>query len=802
MFRSHRTTSLVEQLEPRQMLSGSSLLSELSQYAQNPLLLAAPSNYSVELAGGDQGDIFSFTGQNDGRLHVQASSGDVRLEILNSLGRRIKSAVGSASIRVKPGKVFYVKALADDAQGVELSFRNEPRDDYGNDTPDALDLMLGNRVSKARGGKINYAGDTDVFVFDATRTAPLTVSMLSNVRQGLDVQMSVYDGEGNLLMQSLAGEGQASALASLTMEAGERYYIVASGGEETTGRYRLVVQAPQDEHGNTADTATQLALRNMLASAAGRINYGEDVDFFSYTAPQSGTLVLSVNAASYGLDTMVRVYDAEGNIVGQDDDGGPGLSSRMLLSVEQDQTYHIEVYSYGLTTGLYRVGAQLEPLPSPDNDPSNPLPDIDSGVPADAQPGATVSARVVEVDGLTQLWVCGTNGNDVITISQIGQTIRVTSSAGAQNFSGAFDSVQVFAFAGNDVVRVDHTVAVTSMLYGDSGNDQLFAAGGAAYLYGGSGDDLLVSVGTSAQRLYGGAGLDSFWFDAADTVSDADAAETAANALHRIGEFYQPYTTNPSSGSYIPLTIAGQNFQDPVATASASGWRNYSDRALFVNGPQYNDIQQGAIGDCYYLAALAGVAATDPQAITQMIAPMGDGTYAVRFFDRGNEVYVRVDADLPISSYGLTYADLSPSGEIWVAIAEKAYAHFRSGRNSYSSLNGGWMAEPLTQITNRVSGTYWIGSSATTLYNYLRTSLEAGHPTTIGSNYNAASPVIGSHAYTVLSVETDANGQWVTVYNPWGVDGVSYDSNRNDGVLRLPINTVLANYSAVIINMA
>ena len=54
---------------------------------------------------------------------------------------------------------------------------------------------------------------------------------------------------------------------------------------------------------------------------------------------------------------------------------------------------------------------------------------------------------------------------------------------------------------------------------------------------------------------------------------------------------------------------------------------------LFVNGAAYTDVNQGGLGDCYFLASLAEVALKNPSAITSMFIVNGDGTYTVRFYN-------------------------------------------------------------------------------------------------------------------------------------------------------------------------
>ncbi|KPK80688.1 MAG: hypothetical protein AMJ81_11565, partial [Phycisphaerae bacterium SM23_33] len=288
-----------------------------------------------------------------------------------------------------------------------------------------------------------------------------------------------------------------------------------------------------------------------------------------------------------------------------------------------------------------------------------------------------------------------------------------------------------------------------------------------------------------------------------DTILDASPAETAAGSVHVITKFYQPYTDSASDSDYVSLEIAGQDLRDPTITSSASGYSDFSSQPVFADGPEYEDIRQGAVGDCYLLASLASLAQFDPGIIQQMVAPLGDGTFAVRFYRNGESVYVRVDGDLPVRSTGLlAYASLSRDGEMWVPLVEKAYTYFRYGQNSYSSIGGGWMSVVYAEVTNQASGVKWVSGTESELYEYLRSHMDAGHALTMGSCSTAPAPIIGSHAYMVNSVQATDSGYFVTVYNPWGCDGKSWDANYSDGLLTLSMEQVLQSFSAICVCMA
>jgi hypothetical protein len=143
---------------------------------------------------------------------------------------------------------------------------------------------------------------------------------------------------------------------------------------------------------------------------------------------------------------------------------------------------------------------------------------------------------------------------------------------------------------------------------------------------------------------------------------------------------------------------------------------------LFVNGASYADIDQGGVGDCYYLTALAETALKQPGILTvnqakSMFIDNLDGTYTVRFYhNNGKREYVTVDLMLPASTAGyFRYANrdlgkkvADAGNELWVALAEKAYAQLnesdwigQSGRNSYQGLTVGYAGKAFTHVTGR-----------------------------------------------------------------------------------------------------
>jgi hypothetical protein len=200
------------------------------------------------------------------------------------------------------------------------------------------------------------------------------------------------------------------------------------------------------------------------------------------------------------------------------------------------------------------------------------------------------------------------------------------------------------------------------------------------------------------------------------------------------------------------------------------------------------------VGDCYYLATLAAVARTDPSVIRQSVADLGDGTYVVQFCTPsgsngtgGGKVYVRVSGDLPVNFVGgLAYAKLGAQNSLWVAIMEKAYTFFRRGAGTYVSIDGGWMDEVFSSLGKSYTD-LWNPSSADALLAQIQQDLADGDAVTWATAYIPPSiPLVGGHAYTVVAVVTDPQGNrtGLRLRNPWGVDGAGNDG-ANDGYVTI-----------------
>ena len=385
------------------------------------------------------------------------------------------------------------------------------------------------------------------------------------------------------------------------------------------------------------------------------------------------------------------------------------------------------------------------------------------------------------------LQINGTTGSDNITVSQSGNVFTIKNGLWSTTVTGTFTKLVVKGLGGTDSINLDASITENADIYGGagndtltggSGNDRIFAGAGNNVVNGGAGNDTIITVGSNSDTVNGGAGTDSYWMDSSTTevITDLSAVEKAAKHEHRISGFIGGVST----------TLNGQSFAEPATTNASMVYKNFSTMPLFSEkGPSVDDINQGYVGDCWYLSSLASVAKVNPDKISQSVVDLGDGTYAVQFTRNGQNVFSRVDGNLATwSGNSVAYANVKNSqgnSALWVAIMEKAMTQFMGTTASYKNIDGGWMSVAYDSM-GLSERNIW-ASSATDLVTQLNTALAANKAVTLGiGSVQAGAPLIGGHAYTVDHLNKDDKGNVVsiTLRNPWGVDGAGNDG-KNDG---------------------
>jgi Calpain family cysteine protease/RTX calcium-binding nonapeptide repeat (4 copies) len=382
--------------------------------------------------------------------------------------------------------------------------------------------------------------------------------------------------------------------------------------------------------------------------------------------------------------------------------------------------------------------------------------------------------------------------------------------------------VRMFGLGGADTmnggngreVMTGNTGADT--LKGNGGNDKLNGGVGNDVLVGGDGDDVL-NAGAGDNRLIGGAGIDAMnslsgndtiiaidagttdtialgegtdivWRDLIEGSTDAVDGMSAEDVINDVDGFDNEGADTTLDGDQIPLP-------DPL---SGDVYERFVNRPLFSDeGPSVFDINQGVLGDCYYLAAIGAATYSDPDVIRARVADFGDGTYGVHL----GENYYRVDNRLVVDKPGdqrTAYVSLGEKGSVWATVMEKAFCHHRMQLDSYQSIEGGFSYDVFVEAFQSPDAQQvWFNHDSTDQLTPEQHSaviiemMEGGYAPTLGVDFAVdGTGLLSAHQYVVLDYNLNVFGlvESIRVYNPWGIDGVAPTSgDPNDGIITVTL---------------
>jgi hypothetical protein len=124
------------------------------------------------------------------------------------------------------------------------------------------------------------------------------------------------------------------------------------------------------------------------------------------------------------------------------------------------------------------------------------------------------------------------------------------------------------------------------------------------------------------------------------------------------------------------------------------------DAQLFVDGIDANDVQQGGLGTCYFLSAIAAITEF-PSIIKDLLFKTKNtsenGVYEIVMFIDGDWMIVPVDDYFPVEADTGSLKFTRANGkELWVILLEKAWAKVNGG---YLNISGGNTVHSLFTLT-------------------------------------------------------------------------------------------------------
>ena len=202
-----------------------------------------------------------------------------------------------------------------------------------NDPPDPFlkKVSMGKRVCPHKIHTIRFAADK-VFV----------INLMSD---DFDAFLRIEDGKGNLLAVNDDGGNKLNSLALFTSPKKDNFRVIVSAFDRRPGAYTLSIKpAP----GNITFARSGLLLQKSDIQNV-KLQKGKSyiINLKSAILPDNNTLQ---------FDTLLKVNDASGKKLAEDDDGGEDLNSRLSFTAPNSATYQIVVTSYeGNEKGFYQL---------------------------------------------------------------------------------------------------------------------------------------------------------------------------------------------------------------------------------------------------------------------------------------------------------------------------------------------------------------------------------------------------------------------------------------------------------------
>ncbi len=252
---------------------------------------------------------------------------------------------------------------------------------------------------------------------------------------------------------------------------------------------------------------------------------------------------------------------------------------------------------------------------------------------------------------------------------------------------------------------------------------------------------------------------------------EAAASATIRTQYHRKGHELAPLTKTYFDTEESTLPGLVKAFRASLSRISAG----LKSPLFQAEGPTLVGCKQGAIGDCYLVAATGAVLVRDPQVIVKMIqVDPSNLDYRVSYPD-GIQVAVQPYTQGELALGGGAFRD-----GLWLRVLEKAWARRRaelSGKadetTAYADVigHGGVTRTVAEAMTGHAFRGYRLGDSkggpnvtVDDLRNAIKDAVQAKRIMVTGITKTSVPGLSSKHAYTILGY--DSTSDLITVWNP------------------------------------
>ncbi|KAL6461895.1 hypothetical protein MHYP_G00300400 [Metynnis hypsauchen] len=252
-----------------------------------------------------------------------------------------------------------------------------------------------------------------------------------------------------------------------------------------------------------------------------------------------------------------------------------------------------------------------------------------------------------------------------------------------------------------------------------------------------------------------------------------------AQCLSKKALFSDP--TFPAAPESLGFNLLGPNSDKAKGVVWKRPKEIVQDPKFIVSGATKADINQGELGDCWLMAAIASLT-LDPDILARVIHSEQNfeenyaGIFHFQLWQYGQWVDVVIDDLLPTRNGKLVFVHSLDKNEFWSALLEKAYAKVNG---SYEALKGGSATEGFEDFTGGIAERYELTKAPSNLFNIMKRALSRGSllSTSISASADQTEALtkeqlVKTHAYSITAAEEVHVGghlvQLVRLRNPWG----------------------------------
>lgn len=205
------------------------------------------------------------------------------------------------------------------------------------------------QVGETQRHNLHVEGDYDLVYFAAQEGATYVIET-SNLGRHIDTIIHLYGEEGNELASDDDGGDQfwASRLWWTATEEGTLYIAIHDFGDNEAGpgtSYDISLspgeafEIDEYEPDNSRPGANEIAVGEPQTH---NLHIAADRDWVCFEAEEGMTYVIETSNLGGDIDTIVYLYDEEGNELASDDDkGGELLASRLEWTATEDGTLYV-----------------------------------------------------------------------------------------------------------------------------------------------------------------------------------------------------------------------------------------------------------------------------------------------------------------------------------------------------------------------------------------------------------------------------------------------------------------------------